>query len=771
MLSISDSKNKIATSIEAYNSQSAKVDGNGKNNVVIDGSGVGNITTQADETVVLLAEGDDLVFAESDSNKIEAQAGNNTIQVVGGKNTVKTDNGDNKISVTGNINFIHTSDGNNTINLTGDASTITTKTGNNDIASIGSNNIIKTQTGDNQVVSVGSYNSISTATGNNKIYSFGNNNAINTQSGDNTIMSGGNSNAIKAEDGNNYIVSGGYTKTESGYMVSGKGNNNVIQGGSGDDKIYSTGDNNIINGGNGSDIIQSFGDYNKISGGDDTKSNGILSIGEGNIITGGLGSDAILSIGDDTTINAREGNNSIVFNGNHQDITAGNGNNYISTLDFAIMNQTAGSPFNYANYADYLDDRTSVSVDSTLISSESEYVVLNQTTSTTSNLQNIIEQLPDYEKALLDSIDLTETTSNGSPKYLIAKGKSDGLYHIYQYKSSGTYTAVAGFNSKGSRDYTNVKSGNGYLYINSGTTKTGETTTVSTEKQLVTNNVWEDTTTTTITGVEDVNIKIGTGSNAMTLNVSKDLTIDGVSAQINEKGEYVNNNKDSLNNIFVTGEIVAENKEQREETVKDTAFTTTTSTTASGIMVGGTYSTGSPLIVDFNKDGKISAIAGQGVDIDNNGYADGAATDGDKMLAMSDINGNGLIDGGEVFGDQTISPFTGEKLNAANGFEALKLIAEQAEQYTGISCLNNGNVNLAELQKALQTVGINLGFISDGNITELEDLAHVASINVENYDEQEETGEVQHRQIGSYTDTNGNTYETDDVWFKLFGKE
>ena len=177
--------------------------------------------------------------------------------------------------------------------------------------------------------------------------------------------------------------------------------------------------------------------------------------------------------------------------------------------------------------------------------------------------------------------------------------------------------------------------------------------------------------------------------------------------------------------------------------------------------------TGSPLIVDFNQDGKVSAQAGKGVDIDNNGKADGAATAGDKMLAMSDSNKNGKVDGTEVFGDQTVNPFTKQKINAANGFEALKEVAKSAYEKTGINCMNNGNVDLKALETALALVGVKLGFISDNNVTNLEALAHVKSINVENYTQQNQTGDVQHNQLGSYTSTDGKTYKTDDVWFKL----
>jgi uncharacterized membrane protein len=136
---------------------------------------------------------------------------------------------------------------------------------------------------------------------------------------------------------------------------------------------------------------------------------------------------------------------------------------------------------------------------------------------------------------------------------------------------------------------------------------------------------------------------------------------------------------------------------------------------------------------------------------------------------MSDINGNGSIDGNEVFGNNTVSPFSGKALNAANGFEALKLLAQEAEENTGIKCYNNGQVDLAALKSALATVGVNLGYISDSNTTEIEDLEKydIASITVDDYEVSEnETGDVQHRQQGTATTTDGTSVKTDDVWFR-----
>lgn len=173
-----------------------------------------------------------------------------------------------------------------------------------------------------------------------------------------------------------------------------------------------------------------------------------------------------------------------------------------------------------------------------------------------------------------------------------------------------------------------------------------------------------------------------------------------------------------------------------------------------------------PLVLDMDRDGMVEATAGTGVDIDGDGKADGAASGGDKMLAMTDLNGNGNIDGTEVFGNETINPFTGERLNAANGFEALEMIAESAEEYTGIDCMDDdGLVDVQKLKTALEKVGVGLGLISDDNTTVLESLGDVAAIDT-NYVEQDDSGSVQHRQLGNYTTTEGQTYQADDIWFK-----
>ena len=524
-------------------------------------------------------------------------------------------------------------------------------------------------------------------------------------------------------------------------IVTANSNNNKITAESGKNQIYINGNNNYVEGGKDEDYIVSIGEHNDLHGGD--------------------GNDMMLSIGNNNKIDGGNGDNYIAFQGNHLYVTDGDGDSMFRTLDFAIMEGK------FEQYGDYLENQleTKTIKEGVLLNSQTNTEVIDVSTAT--NVNDYISKLSDVDKEYIGKIDLTAKNDDGSPKYYIAKGKSDGLYHIYE-GSGKSYKAIAGFKD-GNRDYDKVASGNGYLNISNGTVvDDGVTTTTKTTKYRETTvNTFGDLQERNLKGLEDITIDAKNGADNIKVNVSKDLTIKGDDVKDTDKAK----------NIFVVGNIKLGddygNITQKTGNVKEyTKDEKSNSGDSKGKVLTDGYSTSSPLIVDFNKDGKVSAKAGIGVDIDGNGYSDGAAVDGDKMLAMSDMNGNGVVDGTEVFGDKTVNPFTGEALNAKNGFEALSMIAQEAEKHTGINCINsNGDVDLRKLQEALKTVNINLGFISDYNNTTLEDLAHVASINVSNYAEQKETGEVQHNQLGSYTDTDGQTHKTDDVWFKLFGKK
>jgi len=104
-----------------------------------------------------------------------------------------------------------------------------------------------------------------------------------------------------------------------------------------------------INGGDGNDRIYSIGNSNNIYG--DNGDDEIYSIGTNNTINGGAGNNTIVSIGDSNNVGAADGNNTFAFWGNSLTAKFGNGNNNIYTLDKAM----AASKF--VSFADYFQNR------------------------------------------------------------------------------------------------------------------------------------------------------------------------------------------------------------------------------------------------------------------------------------------------------------------------------------------------------------------------------------------------------------------------------
>ena len=90
-------------------------------------------------------------------------------------------------------------------------------------------------------------------------------------------------------------------------------------------------------------------------------------------------------------------------------------------------------------------------------------VELDETNSKLGTL--ILSQVSEEEKALAKAqgIDLTETYPNGQPKYIIAPGKSDNKFHIYQMDKCGTSgTSLARmYGANGGFDI--IENGSGYI--------------------------------------------------------------------------------------------------------------------------------------------------------------------------------------------------------------------------------------------------------------------------------------------------------------------
>jgi len=559
-------------------------------------------------------------------------------------------------------------------------------------------------------------------------------------------------------------------KNGQGEYTGQKAKNVNITLGNGDANISVRGDNVNIEAGTGNQTVVVLGndvdvelDKNASLDWDSTKDKDTVAVVSDNktstvSINTGDGNDIALALGKNVNIEMGDGDHVASFWGENVNVNVGNGSNNITTMDkfiidgnldenTSVLGINIGKAFEDAIEADTIK-KTEVLYDLTTSSyTKEDFLAKIKNTYQLDNVNmKVLEDLYDsgeLMKELQPGVPLysvmesvKQKNPDGSTKYIICKNDwtigNEGIH------SRGL---IAGSSSIGGVFNVNGQSyGFSECVASSQYEKSSFTESNQVIREVATRDYWD------ISGPKNVNVNTGNGTNNyINLTSTNEVNINS--------GDFKNHsiNIDS-GRIYNDIEINRTVTNQLGRTINF------------GTNIANTYT--SPIVVDFNKDGKVSAASGNGVDVDGNGIGDGYASNGDKMLAMSDKNANGAIDGSEVFGDQTVSPFSGQKLNAANGFEALRMVAEEAEQYTGIKCVFNGEVDLQLLKSALSTVGVDLGFISDNNVSKLEGLAHVASINVAGYNEVDAEGNVQHRQQGTYTDADGNTYGANDVWFK-----
>lgn len=485
-------------------------------------------------------------------------------------------------------------------------------------------------------------------------------------------------------------------------------------------KSEGRGQKNLFVGGSANDVVNNDTDEAVIltGAGNDT----ITSSGTKDRIESNGGNNIITVSGNENTVKAFNGNNTIVSKGDSNAVVTNNGNNSIlavgsnNNIQAGTGNDAILALGNYNNI-DAGDGNNSVVF-------EGDNININA-----GNGNNYIA-----------SLDFAIAGGNYADFASYLDGKSSTATTKNMLLSSTNTTKQIGQNSTTSQTVTTVGR----------TQTTTTTTTTNTTTQDYTVNTYADQLKTTLNGNKNVTVNTKDGNNNILVNGNNSNITTG-------KG---NNNITAVDGIVVN--VGYTNQRTEEVAINGSQKTTSTSTSTS------TSRTIDPLIIDFNQDGVVSAERGKGADLDGDGIADGAATGGDKMLAISDINGNGKIDGQEVFGDKTVDPFTGEALNATNGFEALKLMAESAQAHTGVKCIDgNGLVDLKALNQALQTVGVKLGFISDNNTSEIEDLTKVAYINTKDYATTQESGSIQHNQQGTSIFEDGSTAKAEDVWFEL----
>ncbi|MEW5949276.1 MAG: calcium-binding protein [Thermodesulfobacteriota bacterium] len=167
----------------------------------------------------------------------------------------------------------------------------------------------------------------------------------------------------------------------------------------------------------------------------------------------------------------------------------------------------------------------------------------------------------------------------------------------------------------------------------------------------------------------------------------------------------------------------------------------------------------SPIILDLDGDGVETTHIKDGAyfDHDGNGFNEQTGWAGaDDGILVRDINGNGAIDDGkELFGNQTILE---DGTTAANGFQALADLDDNLD-----GKIDAGDAAWTSL-KVWQDVDGD-GFSAADEFHTLDELG-IQSINTGYVDSTfiDAQGN-EHRQIGSFTKTDGTTGTATDVWF------
>lgn len=182
---------------------------------------------------------------------------------------------------------------------------------------------------------------------------------------------------------------------------------------------------------------------------------------------------------------------------------------------------------------------------------------------------------------------------------------------------------------------------------------------------------------------------------------------------------------------------------------------------------GGANKIASPLTFDLNGAGKVETVDaehGKVYDINGNGQAvkTGWAGHGEGVLAF-DSDGSGVAgkNGRELLGNNTDIDGTGKQGNFANGFEALKALADK---HLGPEATAKGYLDENDLKALEQKCGLTM--LVDDQHKSLSELG-VTRINL-GYQEAgknaDENGN-EHRQLGAFVQ-NGQVKEVDDAWFR-----
>lgn len=475
----------------------------------------------------------------------------------------------------------------------------------------------------------------------------------------------------------------------------------------------------------------------------------------GNIVITGNGNDVISVDGDSAVVIAGEGNDTVDVTGKNAVVNAGNGNNNVSVKgDNAVVLAGNGN-----------DTVNAVSNNATIITGNGKNDI-----DAVGNNALIVAGNGDDDVSYVGNgsmIELGEGNNDmnfwGNNNRVAAGNGNNVIYTDTTLTNAASTTTVTQNTAHATQVATTVSTFNNTSFSASGNTRTTLNTTSESASTR-----WYDiatttkTTTVTEAGTTGNQVYLGTGAN----NV--DIANNGHTIV------YVDPKSKNNNTIDISAPDSTSKTELVSTTKTDLGKNSSALLTTNYDKTSYTYD---PLVIDANKDGTTNTQLGEGVEL-----AEGhsvAAVNGDKMLSIGDLDGDGKIEGTEVLGNFTVSPFTGQALGAANGFDALDKLASEVLKYMGINVYSTyqgtKTVDMAALKSALEqataqgkTVGkATVGLISDSNTKTLEGIGTLKYIGVAgttaNTAAYANTTDASHKQVGFYIDSSGKVWGAVDA--------
>jgi len=189
--------------------------------------------------------------------------------------------------------------------------------------------------------------------------------------------------------------------------------------------------------------------------------------------------------------------------------------------------------------------------------------------------------------------------------------------------------------------------------------------------------------------------------------------------------------------------------------------------------VGESSKTASPLTFDLDGNGTVdTSNTEKDFDVDGNGKTDKTAwaAAGDGVLVFdADKNGIAGEDGKEIFGNNTDVDGDGKSDEKANGFEALKSLADKL---LGTDSVADNKLDAAEIKALEEKAGLKMSVVGNDNKETQKTLSELGITEIKlgyaeaaEEDIKDKNGN-EHRQVGEGFTMNGEEKAVDDVWLR-----